>query len=875
MKALIRRVYHIFGTRRNQSLLVLVVFVVGFGVLFVARQAEAATGECGIITGNLINCIRDIVGSILQLFIWVIGSLVFLMMRVLLIPIAQYNNFVTSNTVELGWSIVRDLTNMFFVLAMLIIAFSTILGVQQYYWKNLLPRLLIMAVVINFSKVIVGVFIDFSQVIMLTFINGFAAAGGANLVNLLGITSSFNFVSSTGAIGAINNWDTVAGMFLAVVMLGLALAAVVIFAVVLGFRIVMLWILTILSPLAFFLSVFPGKGSSLYGQWWTKFGNYLVMGPVLAFFLWLSFATAGSGDIARREGFKEVPQPPPGERSGDIPTQAGQPINMTSFIIGLALLMGGMMMAGEMGVMGGSAIAGAANWVKDKGVSAIKSPAKGAMFAIKDIDSRLKERTGISLNVPGWFKGMGAGLKERQDLRYKRGEEAAKERAARGGIMGRLGALTGDPQRFFKDYGLLGAAALPIQAGAALTDATAQKVFGRKKSLGHFRTTEYYSGKSEEYKGKRVEAEGEIEKIQQERAAFVQKYMATIDSDIADLLAQAAAAVPGSDQQKRLDGRANELKGLKSKATAGEAMSEGDLGQLAKRSNLFRESMKRDKSYQTISAREQSMGQVRDGHKAIEEDYRARAVRSAPKGLPPEFGKHLSGEELKDFAERALRDGDAAGFTTVVKTAAAQDPKSFLESFGVGADAKGIRGLIEREGTRIGMSKRQQMELATEFSATAKANIPAAAGVTKIAAGGVKQWGTETDQEQARLRAKGGPGLTGRMKDGTPIGTLDKNGKATIDDTDIAAIVHNLAAVANKLSKPQDTNRDQLQVFVQQQQQILNRVANALGGKTSAGTNPAFVELERQLKLLNTKMAALPPSLKQTLNQVKATAGKP
>jgi len=66
---------------------------------------------------------------------------------------------------------------MSFILILLIIAFATILR-QESYSKKLLPKLLIMAVLINFSRTIFGLLIDFSQVIMLTFVNAFSAGGG-------------------------------------------------------------------------------------------------------------------------------------------------------------------------------------------------------------------------------------------------------------------------------------------------------------------------------------------------------------------------------------------------------------------------------------------------------------------------------------------------------------------------------------------------------------------------------------------------------------------------------------------------------------------------------------------------------------------------
>jgi len=53
--------------------------------------------------------------------------------------------------------------------------------------------------------------------------------------------------------------------------------------VILAFRIVMIWLLVVLSPLVFLLNVFPGKMKSYSNMWWEKFANQLIVGPVMAF----------------------------------------------------------------------------------------------------------------------------------------------------------------------------------------------------------------------------------------------------------------------------------------------------------------------------------------------------------------------------------------------------------------------------------------------------------------------------------------------------------------------------------------------------------------------------------------------------------------
>ena len=54
--------------------------------------------------------------------------------------IISYNNFLDSHAVTIGWPMVRDVSNMFFVVFLLIIAFSTILNISSYQYKNTLAK---------------------------------------------------------------------------------------------------------------------------------------------------------------------------------------------------------------------------------------------------------------------------------------------------------------------------------------------------------------------------------------------------------------------------------------------------------------------------------------------------------------------------------------------------------------------------------------------------------------------------------------------------------------------------------------------------------------------------------------------------------------
>ena len=294
--------------------------------------------------------------------VWVTGFLV---------EVAKYNDFISAAPVAAGWVIVRDLCNMFFILILLVIAFATILRQENYSAKKLLPKLLIMAVLINFSKTICGLIIDFSQVIMLTFVNGFAGSAG-NFIDLFGMRHYTSLDSADKAgIGAI---DTTAGIIAALVFAIIALIVLIVLLAVLVMRIIMLWIYIILSPIAFLASAFP-SGQKYASQWWGEFSKNVVVGPVLAFFIWLALSTISSVKII-------TPLPDTSSCAKGL-TSIFCDQTFATFVIGIGMLIGGLMITQQIGGVGSGMAAKGLDWAKKVGGAPLAAGAwagKGLFF---------------------------------------------------------------------------------------------------------------------------------------------------------------------------------------------------------------------------------------------------------------------------------------------------------------------------------------------------------------------------------------------------------------------------------------------------------------------------------------------------------------
>ncbi|HCM45640.1 MAG TPA: hypothetical protein DIS54_02320, partial [Candidatus Veblenbacteria bacterium] len=257
--------------------------------------------------------LSDSIAWLLLLIAGIIGELTITLIG-LLVDVAQFNNFIDAPAVAKGWGIVRDVCNMFFIVILLLIAFGSVFRIEEYQYKKILGKLLIMAVLINFSKSIAGFFIDIAQVVMLTFVNGFKEAAAGNIIIGFGIKEMFNFASNisndTEASGqGLSGLEYLAAAFLALVTITITCIVVGIYLVVFLLRIVALWFLIIISPIAYALSAFPGDAKKYSSQWWDYFGKYVTTGPILAFFLWLSLAvmqtsktTYGNLNVSQNEG---------------------------------------------------------------------------------------------------------------------------------------------------------------------------------------------------------------------------------------------------------------------------------------------------------------------------------------------------------------------------------------------------------------------------------------------------------------------------------------------------------------------------------------------------------------------------------------------
>jgi len=298
--------------------------------------------------GLLINTIVGIVMVIIDGVLWLI-------LTQLAIPLidAMLSLRVTDlmPIVERGWTTIRNVTNMFFILALIVIGLATILRLESYNYKRLLGWLVLMALLVNFSLVICQAIITVADVVTEQFITVQSTDGKSLVTRVI-----FDRINALEGYRLIEAWESFANSptpFLSqasnlvgtLFYLSMKFLMVVVFvavAVYLVIRMVALWILMIFSPFVYFAFVLPPL-RGIATTWWRAFLKYAFYAPIVAFFFYLITQLA-------------IP---------DLSTSVGTADSLTGVIrqnaelvIIIAMLWASLIVASKLSIMGSNAAMG-------------------------------------------------------------------------------------------------------------------------------------------------------------------------------------------------------------------------------------------------------------------------------------------------------------------------------------------------------------------------------------------------------------------------------------------------------------------------------------------------------------------------------------
>lgn len=272
--------------------------------------------------------------------------------------------------IDVAWRVLRDIVNMAFIFILLYIAIATILRIEEYGARRLLARVILIALLINFSLFFTKAVVDVSNVLSAEFINGIEQIGEAqegtiegSIVKIAtpgGIAGAFvEPLRLTTIYGGTGELEARASEIQNIFTIGLAgsifllVAAFILFAgaLLLAIRFLVLIFLMVISPLAFVGMILP-KTAEYSRQWWSELFKQAIFAPVYMALLLVVAVIVNDPEFQRRltgtGSFAELV---------NNPTSSTGPIGVVlNFVIVSGLMIMALVVAQRMGVQGATAL---------------------------------------------------------------------------------------------------------------------------------------------------------------------------------------------------------------------------------------------------------------------------------------------------------------------------------------------------------------------------------------------------------------------------------------------------------------------------------------------------------------------------------------
>lgn len=263
----------------------------------IKASAEDSTTTLG--KGSTTNCDSSLTGAVGWMICPITTFLASMMDKIynILTDFLEVKT-ITSNqqsSIYKIWAMVRDMANVCFAIAVLIIIFSQVsnLGISNYGIKKLLPRIIIGAILVNVSYWISALAVDVSN-----FLGYSIHATFMDVVDKINVNANYNRQSpnwesvtaivlsggaGAGAIGLAALESTASGAAISAlipILVGVILAAVIAF-LIMAARQALILCFVMISPLAFVAYLLPNT-EKYFQKWLKSFTTLLVLFPLFS-----------------------------------------------------------------------------------------------------------------------------------------------------------------------------------------------------------------------------------------------------------------------------------------------------------------------------------------------------------------------------------------------------------------------------------------------------------------------------------------------------------------------------------------------------------------------------------------------------------------
>ncbi len=225
----------------------------------------------------------------------------------------------SDSTVHIIWQYVRDITNIIFIIFLLVVVIShlTNLGISNYNLKRILPRLIVVAILVNISFVACQLAVDISNILGSSIRDTFysieeqAISQGANVSADISWENIIGAVTGTGVITGLGITFTggLSTLFWALIpaLLG-AIVSVIIGLITISLRQGLVMVLTMIAPLAFVCFLLPNT-EGWFKKWKSLFMKMLTFYPMFSFLFGAShiagwaIITSSTNEAGETSGF--------------------------------------------------------------------------------------------------------------------------------------------------------------------------------------------------------------------------------------------------------------------------------------------------------------------------------------------------------------------------------------------------------------------------------------------------------------------------------------------------------------------------------------------------------------------------------------------
>jgi len=338
--------------------------------------------------------------------------------------------------VDAGWQGFRDIANIVMIAMFVYVAFNVILDIETYGLKKFGIRILMIALLINFSLFFTKAIIDISNVTAGQFAksiktdrdDGSKLAIGEAVI----IKSGIGKTTFDASYETLENISEQTGMGPFIYTFATVIFFIIMIAIFLhGFillitRMVVLVLLMVTSALAFTAFLIPKYGDTWWNKWWEALIKNALFAPILMLMLWASLNImdamyAGAGEDAAFEGFEALITNPT--------VSMWTPIFFILIVSGL--FYGSIKVASELSMAG----AGFAKSVGMKGLGfGLRAGGVGALLSgglkLRNAGAR---RLGNGLSRAG-FAGLGAQLNTMSEKKHISDTAAGKASSKRLGL---------------------------------------------------------------------------------------------------------------------------------------------------------------------------------------------------------------------------------------------------------------------------------------------------------------------------------------------------------------------------------------------------------------------------------------------------------